>query len=30
MIAELQDAGKTPDEKQRITIRRIIFILEDK
>ena len=27
MIADLQDAGKSPDEKQRFTIRRII---EDK
>ena len=30
MIADLQDAGKSPNEKQRITIRRIILILEDK
>ena len=30
MIADLQDAGKSPDEKQRFTIRRIILIIEDK
>ena len=30
MIADLQDAGKSPDEKQRITIRIIILIIEDK
>ena len=29
MIADLQDAGKSPDEKQRFTIRRIILIIED-
>ena len=30
MIADLQDTGKSPDEKQRFTIRRIIWIIEDK
>ena len=30
MIADLQDAGKSPDEKQRFTIRIIILIIEDK
>ena len=30
MNADLQDAGKSPDEKQRFTIRRIILIIEDK
>ena len=30
MIADLQDAGKSPDENQRFTIRRIILIIEDK
>ena len=30
MIADLQDAGKSPDKKQRFTIRRIILIIEDK
>ena len=30
MIANLQDAGKTPDDKHRFTIRRIILIIEDK
>ena len=30
MIADLQDDGKSPDEKQRFTIRRIILIIEDK
>ena len=30
MIADLQDAGKSQNEKQRFTIRRIILILEDK
>ena len=30
MIADLQDAGKSPDEKQRFTKRIIIFIIEDK
>ena len=30
MIADLQDAGKSLDEKQRFTIRRIILIIEDK
>ena len=29
IIADLQDAGKSPDEKQRFTIRRIILIIED-
>ena len=27
--ADLQDAGKTPDEKQRFTIRKLILIIED-
>ena len=30
MIVDLQDAGKTPDEKQRFTIRKIILIIEDR
>ena len=30
MIADLQDTVKSPDEKQRFTIGRIILILEDK
>ena len=30
MIADLQDAGKSPDEKQRFTIRRIVLIIENK
>ena len=30
IIADLQDAGKTPDEKQRFTIRIIILTIEDK
>ena len=30
MIADLQDAGKSQDEKHRFTIRRIILLLEDK
>ena len=30
IIADLQDAGKSPDEKQRFTIRRLILIIEDK
>ena len=30
MIADLQDAGKLPDKKQRFTIRRIILLIEDK
>ena len=30
MIADLQDVEKSPDEKQRFTIRRIILIIEDK
>ena len=29
MIADLQDAGKTPDKKQRFIIQRIILIIED-
>ena len=30
MFADLQDAGKIPDEKQRFTIHIIILIIEDK
>ena len=30
MIVDLQDAEKTPDEKQRFIIRRIIWIIGDK
>ena len=28
MIADLQDAGKSPDEKQRFTLRRIILTIQ--
>ena len=30
MIADLQDVGKSPDEKQRFTILGIILIIESK
>ena len=30
IITDLQYDGKTPHEKQRITIRRIVLIIEDK
>ena len=30
MMEDLQDSRKTPDEKQRFTIHRIISIIEDK
>ena len=30
MIADIQNAGNSPDEKQRFIIRKIIFIIEIK
>ena len=30
MMEDLQDVGKTQDEKQRFTIQRIILIIEDR